>query len=76
VVKYESWDHTDKNIRVIFKSNSQFQKCKKDMDKETLNQLEKEKIKLEISELNKPFYFRAGYLSIFLSAVIAAITII
>jgi hypothetical protein len=30
LAKYDSWNHADGNIRVIFSSNSQFQQCKRD----------------------------------------------
>jgi hypothetical protein len=37
LAKYGSWDHADKNIRVVFSSNSQFQQCKQDgVGRETL----------------------------------------
>ncbi|MBN1118226.1 MAG: hypothetical protein JXA77_13540 [Bacteroidales bacterium] len=29
LTKYESWDHVNKSIKMMFDSNSQFQNCKK-----------------------------------------------
>ena len=30
LAKYDDWNHADKNTRVIFASNSQFQYCKQE----------------------------------------------
>jgi hypothetical protein len=29
LAKYETWDHVNRNIKMLFDSNSQFQNCKK-----------------------------------------------